>query len=76
MSEGTIQDTPAILIYLSNPFYQHEWLVQSWWMKSTDFITLQFGLAQITLKSTSKNVAFIFFPLSLKGILAKVHIFI
>lgn len=75
MAEGTIQDTTDILIHLANPSYQHEWLVQCWWMKSTDFITLQFGLDQITLKSTSKNVAFIFSPLSLKGILAEVHMF-
>lgn len=76
MSEGTIQNTTTILVYLANPFYQCEWLVQSWWMKSTDFIILQFGLDQITLTSTSKNVPFIFSPLSLKGILTKVHIFI
>ena len=30
-------------------------------MKSTDFITLKFQLEQIAFKSTSKNVAFIFF---------------
>lgn len=65
MSEGTIQDTTAILIYLFNPFYQHEWLVWSWWMKSTDFYNFAARIRPDNIEEYFKECCFHFFPLSL-----------